>query len=179
MAYYAFLDNNNVVTEVIVGKEDGEDGIDWEQWYGNFRGQTCKRTSYNTKGGVHAEGGTAFRRNFAGVGYSYDPVRDAFIPPMPELDGNWSLDEDSCTWMRGAELGIVDDEMPIIQADGVDHITIYLIGSANSIEDATLNGEVLQVSTDANGYGEFELATDTPGLITVEWGGFSLEVAAL
>ena len=48
MAHYAFLDSNNIVTEVIVGKDEGEDGIDWEQHYGEFRGQTCKRTSYNT-----------------------------------------------------------------------------------------------------------------------------------
>jgi hypothetical protein len=54
MAHYAFLDENNIVTEVIVGKDEGEDGIDWEAHYGAFRGQTCKRTSYNTHGGVHS-----------------------------------------------------------------------------------------------------------------------------
>ena len=59
MAHYAFLDSNNIVTEVIVGKDEGEGGIDWEQHYGDFRGQACKRTSYNTYAGVHSNGGTS------------------------------------------------------------------------------------------------------------------------
>lgn len=96
MAHYAFLESNNIVTEVIVGKDEGEDGIDWEQWYGDFRGQTCKRTSYNTSGGVHLSGGTPFRKNYAGIGFTYDPQRDAFIPPKP-FD-SWILNEDSCLW---------------------------------------------------------------------------------
>jgi len=53
MAHYAFLDENNIVTEVIPGKNENEDDIDWEQWYGDFRGQVCKRTSYNTQGNIH------------------------------------------------------------------------------------------------------------------------------
>jgi hypothetical protein len=61
-----FLDENNIVTEVIVGKNEGEEGVDWEQHYGAFRGQTCKRTSYNTQGGVHSNGGTPYRKNYAG-----------------------------------------------------------------------------------------------------------------
>ena len=96
MAHYAFLDSNNMVTEVIVGKNEGEDGIDWEQWYGEFRGQTCKRTSYNTYGGVHVNGGTPYRKNYAGIGYTYDPTRDAFIAPKPF--SSWSLNETSCNW---------------------------------------------------------------------------------
>lgn len=96
MAHYAFLDSNNIVTEVIVGKDEGEQGIDWEQHYGNFRGQVCKRTSYNTKGGVHTGGGTPYRKNYAGIGYSYDAERDAFIPPKPFE--SWLLNEDSCLW---------------------------------------------------------------------------------
>jgi hypothetical protein len=96
MAHYAFLDENNIVIEVIVGKDEGEDGIDWEQWYSNFRGLTCKRTSYNTQGGVHTLGGEPFRKNYAGIGYSYDPDRDAFIPPKP-FD-SWVLNEESCFW---------------------------------------------------------------------------------
>jgi hypothetical protein len=96
MAHYCFLDENNIVTEVIVGKNEGEDGTDWEQWYGEFRGQTCKRTSYNTSGGVHSSGGEPFRKNYAGIGYSYDAARDAFIPPKP-FD-SWLLNEDSCLW---------------------------------------------------------------------------------
>lgn len=101
MAHYAFLDQNNVVTEVIVGKEEGEQGVDWEQHYGNFRGKTCKRTSYNTYGGVHVNGGTPFRKNYAGIGFSYDYVRDAFIPPKPYA--SWILNEESCLWKAPVE----------------------------------------------------------------------------
>lgn len=96
MAHYAFLDANNIVTEVIVGKDEGEGGIDWEQHYGKFRGQTCKRTSYNTYGGVHANGGTPYRKNYAGIGYAYDESRDAFIPLKPFA--SWLLNETSCYW---------------------------------------------------------------------------------
>jgi hypothetical protein len=83
MAHYAFLDENNIVTEVIVGKDEGADGIDWEVWYGDFRGQVCKRTSYNTTGNAHKSGGTPYRGNFAGIGYTYREDLDAFIPPQP------------------------------------------------------------------------------------------------
>ncbi len=93
MAHYAFLDENNVVTEVIVGKDEGEDGIDWEHHYGEFRGQVCKRTSYNTIGGVHTSGGTPFRKNYAGIGYTYDVGLDAFIPTQPYA--SWTLDADA------------------------------------------------------------------------------------
>jgi len=96
MAHYAFLDSNNMVTEVIVGKDEGEDGIDWEQHYGEFRGQTCKRTSYNTSSGIHKNGGTPFRKNYAGIGYTYDAGRDAFIGPKPFA--SWILDETKCIW---------------------------------------------------------------------------------
>lgn len=96
MAHYAFLDNNNIVTEVIVGKDEGEDGIDWEQKYEEIRGQKCKRTSYNTYGNVHIQGGTPFRKNFASVGYSYNRIRDAFIPPKPHA--SWTLNEETCLW---------------------------------------------------------------------------------
>ena len=94
MAHYAFLDEHYVVTEVIVGKD--ESNYDWEAHYGQFRGQLCKRTSYNTRGGVHSEGGTPFRKNYAGIGYTYDPQRDAFIPPKPFT--SWVLDETTCLW---------------------------------------------------------------------------------
>lgn len=96
MGHYAFLDANNIVTEVITGRDEGELDTDWEQHYGNFRGQVCKRTSYNTSGGVHSNGGTPFRKNYAGIGYSYDAERDAFIPPKPFE--SWVLNEDSCLW---------------------------------------------------------------------------------
>jgi hypothetical protein len=94
MAHYAFLDENNIVTEVIVGKNEGN--FDWEQQYGMFRGQACKRTSFNTMGGVHQTGGTPFRKNYAGIGFTYDPQRDAFIPPKPFA--SWVLNEDTCLW---------------------------------------------------------------------------------
>jgi hypothetical protein len=89
MAHYAFLDNSNIVTEVIVGIDETEliEGLDPETWYGNFRGQTCKRTSYNNN----------IRKNYAGIGFFYDPIRDAFIPP--QLDESWVLDEDTCRWI--------------------------------------------------------------------------------
>ena len=96
MAHYAFIDFNSIVTEVITGKNEKEDGVDWEQWYGEFRGQTCKQTSYNTYGGVHQLGGTPIRKNYAGIGYKYDPQRDAFIPPQPFP--SWIVNEDTCLW---------------------------------------------------------------------------------
>lgn len=75
MAHYAFLDESSIVTEVIVGIDETEliEGLDPETWYANFRGQTCKRTSYNGN----------IRYNYAGIGYTYDPIDDAFIAPMP------------------------------------------------------------------------------------------------
>lgn len=89
MAHYAFLDENNIVTEVITGRNEDEivDGIsDWEAYYGEFRGQVCKRTSYNGN----------IRKNYAGVGYRYDEKLDAFIAPQPFP--SWNLDED-CKWV--------------------------------------------------------------------------------
>jgi hypothetical protein len=88
MAYYAWLDENNIVTEVIAGIDETEliEGLDTETWYGNFRGQTCKRTSYNGN----------IRKNYAGVGFYFDETRDAFIPPKPY--DSWVLDEETCQW---------------------------------------------------------------------------------
>jgi len=96
MAHYSFLNMQNIVTEVIVGKDETDGPTNWEIHYGNFREQVCKRTSYNTRGGVHTNGGTPFRKNYAGIGYTYDESRDAFIPPKP-FD-SWTLNEDSCLW---------------------------------------------------------------------------------
>jgi hypothetical protein len=100
MAYYAFIDSNNVVVEVIPGRDEDEivDGItDWEAYYSTKReGLRAVRTSYNTAGGVHTEGGTPFRKNYAGFGFVYDEERDAFIPPKP-FD-SWVLNEDTCQW---------------------------------------------------------------------------------
>ena len=96
MAHYAFLNMQNIVTEVIVGKDETDGPTNWEMHYGNFREQVCKRTSYNTRGGVHTNGGTPFRKNYAGIGYTYDESRDAFIPPKP-FD-SWILNETTCLW---------------------------------------------------------------------------------
>ena len=92
MAHYAFLDKNNIVTEVIVGIDETEtiEGLTPEEWYGNHRGQVCKRTSYNAAS-------NGFRKNYAGIGYSYDANRDAFIAPEPE--GNIGFDENTCRWI--------------------------------------------------------------------------------
>jgi hypothetical protein len=86
MAHYAFLDQNNIVTEVIVGKDETDTSQDWEQFYGEFRNQVCKRTSYNGN----------IRKNYAGIGYTYDSARDAFIAPQPFP--SWLLDEETCQW---------------------------------------------------------------------------------
>ena len=88
MAHYAFLDLNNIVTEVITGIDETEliEGLDPETWYGNFRNQVCKRTSYNGN----------YRKNYAGIVYKYDEERDAFIPPQPF--NKWVLNEDTCRW---------------------------------------------------------------------------------
>jgi hypothetical protein len=96
MAHYAFLNMQNIVTEVIVGKDETDGPTNWEMHYGNIREQVCKRTSYNTRGGAHSEGGTPFRKNYAGIGYTYDFARDAFIPPKPF--NSWILNENSCLW---------------------------------------------------------------------------------
>ena len=91
MAHYAFLDNNNIVTEVIVGIDETEliEGLDTETWYGNFRGQTCKRTSYNNN----------IRKNYAGIGYTYDSTRDAFIAPKANCHPEETLNEANCRWV--------------------------------------------------------------------------------
>jgi len=99
MAHYAFLNDNNIVTEVITGiDEDVTEGLpegfaDWEAWYADFRGQTCKRTSYNT---------SAFRGNYAGIGYTYDSTNDVFIAPKPY--SKWILDETKWIWKAPTDM---------------------------------------------------------------------------
>ena len=110
MAYYAFLNDDNVVTEVIVGVDENEliEGIDPETWYGNLKQKICVRTSYNNK----------IRKQFAGVGYKYDPVNDVFIAPQPypswflnsnfdwqsptpmPLEGKWEWNEEEGEWVE-------------------------------------------------------------------------------
>jgi hypothetical protein len=89
MAHYAFLDDNKKVTEVINGIDETEliEGLDPETWYSNFRGQVCKRTSYHGN----------IRKNYAGIGYTYDETRDAFISPEP--DNQIGFDEETCQWI--------------------------------------------------------------------------------
>ena len=96
MSYYAFLDENNIVNEVIPGKNVGEDGIDWEQWYGDFKEKPCKRTCVDTIAGQNISGGIPFRKNFASIGFKYDAERDAFIPP--KQFESWILNEEKCLW---------------------------------------------------------------------------------
>ena len=88
MAHYAFLNENNLVTNVIKGIEETEliEGLSPEEWYGKFQGQRCIRTSINNR----------IRKNFAGIGTYYDEERDAFIPIKP-FD-SWILNEDTCLW---------------------------------------------------------------------------------
>jgi hypothetical protein len=84
MAHYAFLDENNIVTEVIIGVDETEliEGLPPETWYGQFRGQICKRTSYNNN----------IRKQYAGIGFLYDADADVFISPSPFP--SWVLNDD-------------------------------------------------------------------------------------
>ena len=93
MAHFAKLDSNNIVTFVTVGRQedDGQEAV-----LSARTGDVYKQTSYNTSGGVHRLGGTPFRKNYAGIGYTYDAGRDAFIPPKPYA--SWLLNEDTCLW---------------------------------------------------------------------------------
>lgn len=102
MAHYAFLDENNVVTEVITGIDEDQliDGISPEEWYGNFRNQKCVRTSYHGN----------IRKNSANIGYIYNETLDAFIPAKPYE--SWMLNEDTCTW-QAPTLRPVDDKQYI------------------------------------------------------------------
>jgi hypothetical protein len=109
MAHYAFI-TDGIVTEVITGIDETEliEGLDTETWYGNFRGQVCKRTSYNNN----------IRKQYAGIGYTYDAVNDVFIspkpypswtlddnfdwqPPTPQpVEGFWSWNEETLSWIE-------------------------------------------------------------------------------
>lgn len=89
MAYYATLNAESIVTSVFPGKDNGQDGIaDWEKEYSKITGQTCKATSYTG----------AFRKNFAGVGFTYDSARNAFIAPRPEPANFYTLNQTTCRW---------------------------------------------------------------------------------
>jgi hypothetical protein len=105
MAHYAFLDENDVVTEVIVGKNEGN--FDWEQQYASFRGQACKRTSYNTRGNQHPEG-RPLRGNYAGIGFTYDRENDVFYAPQP--CPSWVLNQS--TWLWESPVAYPNDGQP-------------------------------------------------------------------
>lgn len=96
MAHYAFLDENNIVVQVIPGHDETDPNADYERIYGEVQNLVCKRTSYNTYGNKHREGGVPFRKNYASVGFKYDEVRDAFIPP--QRFPSWTLNEETCLW---------------------------------------------------------------------------------
>jgi hypothetical protein len=89
MAHWAEIDENNIVLCVTVGSNDEPD--EGYQWLIDNLGGTWVKTSYN---------GT-IRKNFAGIRFTYDEIRDAFIPPKPE-EGNWELDEETCRWIEVA-----------------------------------------------------------------------------
>ena len=97
MAHYAFI-QGGLVTEVITGIDETQtiEGLDTETWYGNFRGQVCKRTSYNGN----------IRKNYAGIGMTYDATRDAFIAPKPF--NSWVLDEATCRWQAPTPMPITE-----------------------------------------------------------------------
>jgi hypothetical protein len=97
MAHWAEIDENNIVLRVTVGDNNDPAGDEGYQWLVDNLGGTWIKTSYNTNGGVHELGGVPLRKNYASPGYTYDTVRDAFIPPMPE-EGNWVLNEETCLW---------------------------------------------------------------------------------
>jgi hypothetical protein len=96
MAHFAQIDETNTVVQVLVVSNDqehrGQDFLANDLGLGG----TWIQTSYNTKGGVHTGSGTPLRKNYAGIGYKYDPVRDAFIPPQPFP--SWVLNEITCWW---------------------------------------------------------------------------------
>ena len=93
MSHFAKLDENNIVTFVTVGRDE-DDGLEAE--LSERTGDVYKQTSYNTSGGVHSLGGTPFRKNYAGIGFTYDAERDAFISPKPYE--SWLLVEETCQW---------------------------------------------------------------------------------
>ena len=100
MAHFAKLDENNVVVFVTVGRDE-DDGLEAE--LSARTGDTYKQTSYNTQAGQHLTGGTPFRGNYAGIGYTYDEALDAFIAPKPEPTNEvaeWVLDEETFTWVE-------------------------------------------------------------------------------
>ena len=99
MAHYALLDENNIVVQVITGRDETEiinEISDWESFYAEFHNKSCKRTSYNTFGNTHLLGGIPLRGNYAGIGFTYDAERDVFIAPKPFA--SWELNSETYLW---------------------------------------------------------------------------------
>lgn len=94
MAHWAKVNENNIVVQVSVGNNDDLD--QGYQWLVDNLGGTWIKTSFNTYGGAHKEGGNPLRKNYAGIGFTYDPIREAFIPPKPFE--SWILNEETCLW---------------------------------------------------------------------------------
>lgn len=104
MAHFSELDDNNVVVRVVVTDNNDPNGDEGYQWLIDNLGGRWVKTSYNTRHGVHKQGGVPLRKNFGDVGFTYDEVRDAFIPPYPPVGKTWVLDEEICDWVS-LELG--------------------------------------------------------------------------
>jgi len=104
MAHFAEIDENNIVTRVLVVGDDQEDRGQEFLADDLGLGGTWLKTSYNTQAGIHTLGGTSFRKNYAGIGYSYDETLDAFIPPKPFA--SWLLNEETCQWNAPVEMPV-------------------------------------------------------------------------
>lgn len=115
MSHFAQIDENNIVTQVIVVEQDVlNTGLfgDPNSWI---------QTSYNTYGGLHKLGGTPLRKNYAGIGYTYDSTRDAFIPPKPY--NSWVLNETSCLWEAPTPMP-VDDKIYSWNEDSLSWVEV-------------------------------------------------------
>lgn len=113
MSHWAEIDENNIVIRILVGDNNDAAGDEGYQWFINNLGGTWVKTSYNAVGGKYRNPETneitekvGFRKNYAGIGYKYDPIRDAFIPPKPF--NSWILNEETCLW--DAPIPYPDDE---------------------------------------------------------------------
>ena len=115
MGHWAELDENNIVVRVLVVGDDQEDRGQEFLADDLGLGGIWKRTSYNTQGGVHTLGGTPFRKNYAGIGYSYDETLDAFIPPKPFA--SWLLNEDTCNWNAPVEMPVEEGKFFVWDED--------------------------------------------------------------
>ena len=115
MAHFAEIDENNIVTRVLVVGDDQEDRGQEFLADDLGLGGTWLKTSYNTQGGVHTLGGTPLRKNYAGIGYSYDETLDAFIPPKPYA--SWILNEETCNWNAPVEMPVEEGKFFIWDED--------------------------------------------------------------